>query len=192
VPIGCVGAGTGAVAGGIKGGLGTASEVLPSGITVAALVAVNSLGSVVNPATGRLWEAHLEIEGEFGPLGARAVRFPESDPLSVSNTTIGVVATDAVLTKAQAQKIAQMAHDGLARAIRPAHTMFDGDTIFCLAAGPHPLPEIEGFFAAPKAQALNELGRAAADCFARAIVRAVLRAESLGDMIAFRDLEPRQ
>jgi L-aminopeptidase/D-esterase-like protein len=192
VPVGCVGAGTGAIAGGIKGGLGTASEVLPSGVTVAALVAVNSLGSVVNPATGRLWEAHLEMEGEFGLLGAREVTMPAPPAPSSSNTTIGVVATDAELTKAQAQKIAQMAHDGLARSIRPAHTMFDGDTIFCMAAGTRPLPEAEGFFAAPKAQSLTELGRAAADCFARAIVRAVLQADSLGDSTAFKDLEPRQ
>lgn len=193
VSTGCVGAGTGAIAGGIKGGIGTASEVLPLGVTVAALVAVNSLGSVVNPATGLPWEIHLEIDGEFGSLGKRAVSLPESPPLSsVSNTTIGVVATDAVLSKAQAQKIAQMAHDGLARAIRPAHTMFDGDTIFCLASGTRPLPERKGFFAAPLAQSLNELGRAAADCFARAIVRAVLEARTLGGMLAFRDLEPRQ
>lgn len=191
VAMGCVGAGTGAMADGIKGGLGTASEILASEITVAAIVAVNSLGSVVNPATGRVWEALLEIDGEFGALGARAVVLPAPDPPPVSNTTIGVVATDALLTKAQAQKIAQMAHDGLARAIRPAHTMFDGDTIFCLATGSRPLPDSQGFFAAPKAQALNELGRAAADCFARAIVRAVLKAESLGEMRAFRNLEQR-
>jgi len=192
VATGCVGAGTGAMAGGIKGGIGTASEVLPLGITVAALVAVNSLGSVVNPATGLPWEVHLEIDGEFSALGKRAVKLPETAPTpSVSNTTIGVVATDAVLSKAQAQKIAQMAHDGLARAIRPAHTMFDGDTIFCLASGARPLPETEGFFAAPQAQSLNELGRAAADCFARAIVRAISDARSLGGILAFRDMEPR-
>ena len=81
-----------------------------------------------------------------------------------------------------------MAHDGLARAIRPAHTMFDGDTIFCLATGRKPLPETPGFFVAPQAQSLNELGRAAADCLSRAIIRAVLEADSLGKMKAFRDL----
>ncbi len=84
-----------------------------------------------------------------------------------------------------------MAHDGLARAIRPAHTMFDGDTIFCVATGKRMLPDSKGFFAAPKAQALNDLGRSAADCMSRAIVRAVLEARSLGKMTAFRDLTER-
>jgi L-aminopeptidase/D-esterase-like protein len=98
---------------------------------------------------------------------------------------------DAVLTKSQARKIAQMAHDGLARAIRSSHTMFDGDTIFCLATGRKPLPETPGFFSAPQAQSLNELGRAAADCLSRAIIRAVLEADSLGNMKAFRELPDR-
>jgi L-aminopeptidase/D-esterase-like protein len=190
VPVGSVGAGTGALAGGLKGGLGTASEMLDSGITVAALVAVNSLGSVIDPSTGMLWELRLEMEGELGPVARRKVRLPSvKEQISTSNTTIGVIATDAELTKAQAQKIAQSAHDGLARAIRPAHTMFDGDTIFCLATGARALPEVPGFFAAPKAQSLNELGRAAADCMTRAIMRAVVEAQSVNGMIAFRDLE---
>jgi L-aminopeptidase/D-esterase-like protein len=190
VQVGCVGAGTGAVAGGIKGGLGTASEVLDSGITVAAIVAVNSLGSVIDPDTGAPWEIRLELNGEFGVQGKRTVKIPTPnyDP-SPSNTTIGVVATDAALTKAQAQRISQMAHDGMARAIRPAHTMFDGDTIFCLATGKRELPETPGFFAAPKAQSINEIGRAAADCMTRAIIRAALEAKSMGEVIAFRDLE---
>lgn len=192
VPVGSVGAGTGALAGGIKGGLGTASEFLENGLTVAAIVAVNSLGTVVNPRTGRPWEIDLEMNGEFGAQGRRDVRLPDVETLAPpSNTTIGVVATDARLNKAQARKIAQMAHDGLARAIRPAHTMFDGDTIFCLATGRKPLPELKGFFAAPQAQSLNELGRAAADCLTRAIIRAVLEADGLGKMRAFRDLPDR-
>jgi L-aminopeptidase/D-esterase-like protein len=191
VPMGSVGAGTGAIAGLVKGGVGTASEVLDSGITVAALVAVNSLGSAINAVTGLPWEVHLEVQGEFGMLGRKAVKLPQANQtVSISNTTIGVVATDALLTKAQAQKTAQMAHDGLARAIRPAHTMFDGDTIFCLALGNCPLPDTEGFFAAPKAQALNEVGRSAADCMSRAIVKAVLEAQTVGEMKAVRDLEP--
>jgi L-aminopeptidase/D-esterase-like protein len=192
VALGCIGAGTGALAGGIKGGLGTASEKLDSGLMVAAIVAVNSLGLVINPRTGRPWEIGLEVNGEFGGQGLRSVRLPDEGPSAPpSNTTIGVVATDARLNKAQAQKVAQMAHDGLARAIRPAHTMFDGDTIFCLSAGRKPLPETPGFFAAPQAQSLNELGRAAADCLTRAIIRAVLEADSLGAMTAFRDLPDR-
>ncbi|MFH1034611.1 MAG: P1 family peptidase [Pseudomonadota bacterium] len=192
VALGSVGAGTGAVAGGIKGGLGSASEVLASGLSVAALVAVNSLGSVIDPANGRPWEARLEMDGELAEQGRRAVRPPTAEPGQPGrNTTIGVVATDAILSKVQAQKLAQMAHDGLARAIRPAHTMFDGDTIFCLATGRRPLPETPGFFAAPQAQALNELGRAMADCFCRAIMRGVLAATSLPGLPAFRDLPRR-
>jgi len=192
VLLGCVGAGTGAVAGGVKSGIGTASEVLDSGLTVAALVAVNSLGSVIDPSTGLPWEIRLEAGNEFGVLGKRAAKLPDaSHPDSVSNTTIGVVATDAALTKPQAQKMAQMAQDGLARAIRPAHTMFDGDTIFSLGTGGRALPDTPGFFAAPKAQSLNDVGRAAADCMTRAIIRAVLEAHSIGAITAFRDLPPR-
>ena len=186
---GTVGAGTGARSGSIKGGLGSASEVLESGITVGAIVAVNSLGSVVDPATGRPWEIRLEMEDEFGRLGRRPVQLP--DPAAGSpaaNTTIGVVATDAVLTKAQAKKLAQMAQDGLARAIRPAHTMFDGDTIFCLGTGKRQLPDTPGFFAAPQAQAVNEIGRAMADCLSRAIIRGILNADSLAAMTAYKDL----
>jgi len=189
-PLGSAGAGTGALSGGIKGGLGTASEILDSGITVAALVAVNSLGSVIDPKNGRPWEVRLEKEEEFGAPGKRLVKLPDTPPPhSSTNTTIGVIVTDAVLNKAQAQKVAQMAQDGLARAIRPAHTMFDGDAIFCLATNNRQLPDIEGFFAAPKAQALNEIGRAAADCLTRAIIRGIVEATSLGMMTAFRDLE---
>jgi L-aminopeptidase/D-esterase-like protein len=191
-PLGCVGAGSGALAGGIKGGLGTASEVLASGLTVAAMVAVNSLGSVIDPATGKPWEIRMEQGAEFGKQGKRSVLLPVPPKAEAGrNTTIGIVATDAVLTKAQAQKIAQMAHDGMARAIRPAHTMFDGDTIFCMATNKKELPDTPGFFAAPKAMALIEVGRAAADCMTRAIIRAVLEATSSHNMIAFRDLENR-
>jgi L-aminopeptidase/D-esterase-like protein len=191
-PLGCVGAGTGALAGGIKGGLGTASEVLASGLTVAAMVAVNSLGSVIDPATGKPWEIRMEQGAEFGKQGKRSVLLPVPPKAEAGrNTTIGIVATDAVLTKAQAQKIAQMAHDGMARAIRPAHTMFDGDTIFCMATNKKELPDTPGFFAAPKAMALIEIGKAAADCMTRAIIRAVLKATSSHNMIAFRDLENR-
>jgi L-aminopeptidase/D-esterase-like protein len=189
---GCVGAGTGALSGGIKGGLGTASEVLASGLTVAAMVAVNSLGSVIDPATGQPWEIRMEQDAEFGEQGKRSVLLPVPPKAEAGrNTTIGIIATDAVLTKAQAQKIAQMAHDGMARAIRPAHTMFDGDTIFCMATNKKELPDTPGFFAAPKAMALIELGSAAADCMTRAIIRSVFAATSSHNMIAFRDLENR-
>ena len=187
---GCVGAGTGAFSGSIKGGLGTAGLILDSGITVAALAAVNSAGSVINPATGRPWEIGLQINAEFGEQGKRTVKLPPAPALGpIRNTTLGVVATDAVLTTTQAQKVAQMAHDGMARAIRPAHTMFDGDTIFCLATGRKELPQTPGIFAAPQAQSLNDLGHAAANCMSRAIIHGVLAAHSIAGMTAFCDLE---
>lgn len=193
VALGTVGAGTGALAGGIKGGLGSASEVLDNGLTAAACVAVNSLGVVIDPETGLPWELRQEIAGEFGPGARRAVASPAPPAGQAgANTTIAVVATDAILSKAQAQKLAQMAHDGLGRAIRPAHTMFDGDTIFCLATGKRPLPGEGGFFGVAQAEALNQLGRAVADCLSRAITRAVVSATSLGGLTAFRDLPPRQ
>lgn len=187
---GCVGAGVGAISGGIKGGVGTASLSLDNGIIVAAIVAVNSLGSVINPMSGRPWEFGLEINGEFGYQGKRAVKVPPAEGhLMVENTTIGVVATDANLSKVQALKIAQMAHDGMARAIRPSHTMFDGDTVFCLATCKKQVPESRGVFPYPKANAINELGDAAANCMSRAIIKGVLSAESLGGITAFCDLE---
>jgi len=186
---GCAGAGTGALAGAIKGGLGTASLMMASGITVAALVAVNSLGTVIDPVAGRPWEIRLELNGEFGEQGKRTVTLPKaSEGLPAQNTVIGVVATDATLSRVQAQKVAQMAHDGLARAIRPAHTMFDGDAIFCLATGKRELPNPPGVFIAAHAQAINALGHAAADCMSRAIIRGVLSASSVKGMIAYRDL----
>jgi len=190
ISTGSVGAGTGALSGGIKGGLGTASLILDSEITVAALVAVNSYGSVINPSKGHPWDIEMEMDGEFGAQASRAVRLPSpSETGPGRNTTIGLVATDATLNKSQALKIAQMAHDGLARAIRPAHTMFDGDTLFCLATGQKKLPEIPGFFVAPQAQSINELGHAAADCMSRAIIDGITSACSLAGMTAFCDLE---
>jgi L-aminopeptidase/D-esterase-like protein len=189
---GCVGAGVGALSGAIKGGQGSASIVLETGITVAALAAVNSLGSVVNPADGRLWERDSESDNEFGTLVRRRVKLPRPSPgAPAQNTTIGVIACDAILNKAQATKIAQMAHDGLGRAIRPAHTMFDGDTLFCLATGAQPLPAMQGFLDVAQAQAINEIGHAAANCLSRAIIHAILAAHSSGQMPAFRDLEER-
>ncbi|MCB2226524.1 MAG: P1 family peptidase [Desulfarculaceae bacterium] len=190
VALGCVGAGMGAVAGGVKGGLGSASEVLEDGTTIAALVAINSLGSLLNPATGRLWEERLEVANEFGPARAAKV-LPPWPPQPAKNTTIAVVATDAALDKAQCTKMAQMAQDGLARAIRPAHTMFDGDTVFALSTHGRPLPSPPGLFGPPAATALTEIGRAAADCLSRAIIRGLLAAESLGGWPCFSDLENR-
>jgi L-aminopeptidase/D-esterase-like protein len=193
VSTGCAGAGTGAASGGIKGGIGTASVLLDSGVTVGAIVAVNSLGSVIDPRTGRPWEIRAEIEKEFGDRGKWAVELPGDTPASPgTNTTLGVVAADARLTKSEARRVAVMAHDGLARSIRPAHTLFDGDTIFCLSTGKRDLPEIEGFFAVARGAAVNAVGAAAAECIARAVVRAVLDAESLAGITAFRDLPRRK
>jgi L-aminopeptidase/D-esterase-like protein len=193
VEIGSVGAGTGAWSGSIKGGLGSASLILDSGITTAALAVVNSGGSVIDPETGRPWEIGLQIEAEFGRQGKRAVILPPQSASSPArNTTIALVATDAALTKSQAQKVAQMAHDGMARAIRPAHTMFDGDTIFCMATGRQKLPETPGFFSVTQAQAISDIGHAAADCMSRAIIKAILTATSIGGIPAFCDLDDRE
>jgi putative pantetheine hydrolase len=192
LPEGCVGAGTGAVCGAIKGGLGTASLVMTSGISVAAVAAVNAFGSVVNPDTGTLWEGDLAINDAYGHQGKRRVAMPSAPTASpIANTTIGIVATDAKMTKVQAKKIAQMAHDGLARAVRPSHTMFDGDTIFCLATGIRELPADPGILAGKHAQAMNDVGHAAAECMSRAIVHGILAAETLGDIPAFKDLPDR-
>jgi L-aminopeptidase/D-esterase-like protein len=192
VATGCVGAGTGAMSGGIKGGVGTASMVLDTGPTVAALTAVNSLGSSIDPASGYFWEDRLEIGEEFSGKASQPVVLPvPSQGEPAKNTTLAVVATDAILTKSQAKKVAMMAQDGMARAIRPAHTMFDGDIVFCLATGKRPLEETTGFFAAPAAQAINDIGHAAADCLARAIIRGIIDAESKYGLTAYRDLKKR-
>ncbi|MES4886779.1 P1 family peptidase [Streptomyces sp. NPDC096012] len=177
VPEGNVGAGTGAVAGGLKGGVGTASAVLGSGITVAALVVANAAGSVVDPETGALYgelfQGRVEYPQERVHEAARR-RLAETaagnapPPL---NTTLAVVATDADLSKAQAQKLAGTAHDGIARAVRPVHLLHDGDTVFALATGAHPLD------AHPLA--FNDVLAAGADLVTRAIVRAVRAAESV-------------
>ncbi|TLF64956.1 peptidase S58 family protein, partial [Nonomuraea sp. KC401] len=180
---GSVGAGTGAVAGGLAGGVGTASAVLPGGATVAALAVVNAAGSVLDPADATLAGARYGLPGEF-PLGpptpeeAAAWR-PENAPSF--NTTIGVVATDLTLTKAQCGKLAAVAHDGLARAIRPAHTMTDGDTIFALATRVRP---------APGHDLLQDALAAVADVFSRAVAHAVLTATGREGAPAYLDVFP--
>jgi L-aminopeptidase/D-esterase-like protein len=195
--MGVVGAGAGAIAGGLKGAVGSASVVLADGTMVAALAVVNSSGSCVDPLTGELYAARFGLPGEF-----TALRLPDADEVAAARaaadafavpdrarpafaTTIGVVATDAILTKAQCAKVSGIAHDGMARAIRPVHTMFDGDTVFTLATGDR---------GAPDPLAFHALLDAAGDCFTRAIGKAMLAAESVetsaGLRRSYRDAFP--
>ncbi|NJP88358.1 peptidase S58 family protein [Nonomuraea sp. FMUSA5-5] len=181
---GSVGAGTGAVAGGLAGGVGTASAVLPDGSTVAALAVVNAAGSVLDPRDATLAGARYGLPGEFDHLrpptpDEAAAWNPERAPSF--NTTIGIVATDRTLTKAQCGKLAAVAHDGLARAIRPAHTMTDGDTIFGLATCARPAPRRDTF---------QDVLAAAADVFSRAVADAVLTATGRPDAPAYLDVFP--
>ncbi len=184
---GCVGAGTGATAGKLMGfalatksGLGSAARRIAGGITVGAIVAVNPFGDVVDPATGKIIAGARDPKGQgfvnilerlHGDLSQYMLGFP-------SNTTIAVVATDAALSKEEANKMAQMAHDGLALAIRPVHTMVDGDTIFALATGYRGEVRVD----------VSVVGAVAASVLAEAVVRAVLKATSLGGVPAARDL----
>jgi putative pantetheine hydrolase len=197
---GCAGAGTGAVAGGVKGGVGTASTVLESGATVAALVAVNAAGSTLDPATGELYGARFGEPGEFAlpsvtPERHRSARARLREGGSF-NTTLAVVATDAVLTRAQAQKLAGTAHDGLARAVRPVHLLSDGDTVFAVSTGSRPLVPEErsaglgdpAFGVHVEAGALNAVLAAGADTLTRAVVHAMLSAESAGGFPSYREL----
>ncbi len=180
---GSVGAGAGATAGRLKGGVGTASQVTGTGHTVGALVAANPMGEVVDPETGLPWS--YRPAWDFGlrlPDQAEVRAAAAASPRDALNTTIGVVATDAALTKSQCRRLAMAAHDGLARAVRPAHTLYDGDTVFALATGGSPGP------AAP--DALAGLCAAAADVFERAVVAGVLHATSVAGVTAHRERYP--
>lgn len=181
---GTVGAGTGALVGkalgweqATKSGIGTASQRFGDNIIVGAIVAVNAVGDVVDPETGKI------IAGPRRPDGRDFLDTSEIwksgqglHPIGVSNTTIGVVAANARLSKPEATKVAQMAHDGLARAIRPVHTMFDGDTIFALSFG-------------DKQADVTVVGLVAAEVIAQAIVRAVTQAEGLCGIPAVAELK---
>lgn len=222
---GAIGAGIGARAGGLQGGVGTAStsidvlgsipvstaakgqktsakgsvpmsvhESIPMTVTVSAVAVVNAVGSVIDPRTALPWE---RLPPEFSPrlrtpdaadrrrlvdhLSSLAAR--RSPPL---NTTIGIVATDLPLTKAECTKVAAVAHDGLARAIRPAHSMHDGDTIFALSTGEQLSVGRPPWWPT----ALNLVLRAAADMFASACTRAVVQATHVGGPPSYRDLCP--
>lgn len=183
--LGNAGAGYGAIAGRIKGGLGTASAVdAATGVTVAALVAANPVGSVTMPGGSTMWAWHLEQAGELGgqqpPERATGHAFVTKAALGM-NTTIAIVATDAALDVADLQRLAVMAQDGLAYAIRPIHTPFDGDTVFALGTGARPLPS-------PAPEALLRLGTIAADVLARAVMRGVHEAETLAELPGYREL----
>lgn len=182
--LGNAGAGFGATAGTLKGGLGSASLV-GDGITIGALVAANPTGSTVMPGESAFWAWALEQNGELGGQPAPdapvadldyAYALPTDRP--AANTTLAVVATDARLSRAQAERVAIMAHDGFARAIRPVHTPVDGNTVIVLATGKTELPD--------PVIGLARLGMMAADCTARAIARGVYEAESLGNFPSYR------
>ncbi|HEY4315540.1 MAG TPA: P1 family peptidase [Actinomycetes bacterium] len=191
---GCVGAGTGTKVGGLKGGVGTASAVLPGGATLGALAVVNAAGSAVDLRTGELLGArHLLADevpglrppdpGDLGPAVEAAAR--TGDPGRTLATTLVVLATDLSLTKAQCQKVAGIGHDGLARALDPVHTMVDGDTVFTLATGDRAAPDFAAF---------HGLLTAAGTCVTRAVVHAVLSATSVdtsaGRLRSYREAFP--
>ncbi len=178
---GCVGAGTGATVGKIlgpermtKSGLGTASQRIGN-ITVGAIVAVNAFGDIVDPETGKVIAGPRDTE-RGGFLSTMEIMKGLATGAVPTNTTLGVIATDAALDKEQVNKVAQMAHDGLARAVRPAHTMVDGDAIFALATGEKGPADV------------TLLGAVAAELLATAIVRAVRQAEGLCGVPAARDV----
>ncbi|KIC19967.1 P1 family peptidase [Leisingera sp. ANG-Vp] len=192
--LGTAGAGTGATTAMLKGGLGSASLVLESGVTVGALVAANPMGSVTTPGDKHFWAAPFEIDGEFGGIGPDPSgglgRSRDSRKIAAmtqlsggaglpeerANTTIAIVATDAELSKAQCLRLATAAHDGIGRAIVPAHSPSDGDLVFAASTGTRVLNQ-------PEAE-LGVLCHAAALCLARAIARAVFHARpESGDLL---------
>ena len=186
---GTVGAGTGATVAKllgrdrcVKGGIGTSALDLGDGLMVGAIVAVNAVGGVVDPETSEIVAGPLDDDTTMLDSMAliTAPGFESPQPRAGQNTTIGVVATNARLTKSQANKLADVSHDGLAMAVRPAHLMSDGDTMFALATGGH------------EADAnMNRLCAAAALCTSRAIVRAVTKATGLGGVKSVSELTNR-
>ena len=177
--LGSVGAGLGATTSNLKGGLGSASATTQSGIKVAALVVVNAVGSVTVGDGPWFWAAPFEIGGEYGGRGLPPSFTPDMlamrlkgamNATAVENTTLAVVVTDAVLTKAQAKRLAMIAQTGFARAIYPVHAPLDGDVVFAVATGEKPIDPLVG---------LTELGMVAANVTARAIARGVYSATAL-------------
>jgi L-aminopeptidase/D-esterase-like protein len=187
--LGNAGASFGATAGAYKGGLGSASAVTEDGFTVGAIVVVNAVGSPVIPGTDVFWAFPFEQGGEFGGRRPRAdfagidLDLPsdmKGAPRALTNTTIAIVATDAALTRVELKRMAIMANDGFARALRPVHTPFDGDTVFALSTGKRAIAE-------PRPRDVMRLGSIAADCLARAIARGVYEAQSLGQTRSYKD-----
>ncbi|MBS4727276.1 P1 family peptidase [Mycobacterium sp. SM1] len=193
--VGTVGAGVGARAGALKGGVGTASTTLACGVTVGALAAVNCAGNVIDRATGLPWLAYLV--DEFGLIPPPAEQIAAlarlKAPSSLLNTTIAVVATDGPLSPAACRQVASAAHDGLARAIRPAHTPVDGDMVFALATGAvaaaPPALDMPAAFS-PETALVSAVGVAAADCVARAVLAGVLAADSVAGIPTYRGVLP--
>jgi L-aminopeptidase/D-esterase-like protein len=187
VAMGSIGAGAGATVGKLlgpdrcmKSGIGSASITMSNGLTIAALVAVNAFGDVIDPTTGRVIAGVRTEDGKGFSDARRLLREGAAlQPKIGENTTLGVVATNARLTKAEASKVAQMAHDGLARVISPIHTMYDGDTVFTLSTGSRKDP-VE----------VTLVGALAADVMAEAVLRAIREATGLPGMPAARDLPP--
>ncbi|WP_068085559.1 P1 family peptidase [Polycladidibacter stylochi] len=178
--IGTAGAGVGALTADLKGGLGSASAFTSSGTAVGALVAINPLGRVTQGMSPHFWAAPFERNGEFGAKGIPSsppkqwsepvtkFSLSQSDPSNQSNTTIAIIATDLILSKAEAKRIAIAAHDGISRAIYPSHTPYDGDLVFVTSTGRRQ--------AENKAAELLELGVIAANTLTRAIARGVYEA----------------
>ena len=194
---GTVGAGTGARAGGLQGGVGMASTTVTFDdveVTVAALAVVNASGAVIDPSTGAPWSSVRALRRppthERAALREYLVAAMAPPPF---NTTIGVVATDVALSRPEAGRLAQSAHDGLARAIRPAHALVDGDTIFGLSTGRHTVTtDTTGTMRSPDSRVtrLNDVFAAAASVFETACTDAVVTASSVGPMLSYRDLCP--
>lgn len=188
--LGSVGAGMGATTANLKGGLGSASAVTAAGVRVAALAAVNAIGSVTMGDSAHFWAAPFEQQGEFGGRGMPGTMTPDmlavrikggASATAAENTTLVVVVTDAILTKAQAQRLAIMAQTGFARAIYPVHAPLDGDIVFAAATCAKPIDPLAG---------LTELGALAGNVVARAIARGVYEATALpftGALSAWRD-----
>ena len=184
--LGNAGAGYGGRAGAYKGGLGSASAVTEDGFEIGAIVAVNSFGSPVVSGSSALWawpfEQDNEMGGQIAPRSGVPMGFPDDvkrPPMPAGNTTIAVVAVNADLTVAQAKRVAIMAHDGFARALRPVHSPVDGDVIFVMATGAKMLSDAA-------LMQVSLLGSIGADCVARAIGRAVFEADALGPWEAYR------